>query len=38
MLDEMITHRVPFAEINEGLAVLRSGQALRVVMDMPHPD
>jgi S-(hydroxymethyl)glutathione dehydrogenase / alcohol dehydrogenase len=36
MLDEMITHRISFAEINEGFALLQSGQALRVVMDMPQ--
>jgi len=35
MLDEMITHRVPLAAINEGFEVLSAGGALRVVMDMP---
>ncbi len=34
-LDEMITHRVPLAEINDGFAVLSGGGALRVVVDMP---
>lgn len=34
-LDEMITHRVPLAAINDGFDLLARGGALRVVMDMP---
>lgn len=33
-LDEMITHRLPFADINRGLQTLARGEALRVVLDM----
>lgn len=31
-LDEYITHRLPFTQINEGFALLKSGDALRVVL------
>jgi S-(hydroxymethyl)glutathione dehydrogenase / alcohol dehydrogenase len=32
LLDELITRRIPLAEINEGFAALRNGQAIRTVV------
>ncbi len=34
MLDEMVSDRLPFAQINEGFARLSSGHVTRVVVDM----
>lgn len=33
-LDEMVSHRLPFDQINEGFALLGAGRATRVVVDM----
>ncbi|MCW2757892.1 MAG: alcohol dehydrogenase [Nocardioidaceae bacterium] len=34
LLDEMVTDRLPFNQINEGFALLAAGRATRVVVDM----
>jgi Zn-dependent alcohol dehydrogenase len=34
MLDEMVSDRLPFAQINEGFALLGAGHATRFVADM----
>lgn len=37
-LDDLVTHRLPMARVNEGFALMRSGEALRAVVsfqDMP---
>ncbi|MFE3960733.1 Zn-dependent alcohol dehydrogenase [Nocardia sp. NPDC059091] len=34
LLDEMVTTVIPFAEINEGFELMRSGEATRVVVDV----
>lgn len=35
MLDEMITHRVAFDDLNEAMQILSGGKALRIVITMP---
>lgn len=34
LLDEMVSDRLPFAQINQGFALLAAGRATRVVVDM----
>lgn len=38
MLDEMISHRVPFSELNGAMETLASGKALRIVIRMSDED
>lgn len=35
MLDEMITHRLPFEDLNLAMKTLAGGEALRIVIEMP---
>ncbi len=35
MLDQYISHEMPFAEINKAFDLLRSGDALRTVLTFP---
>lgn len=38
LLDELITHQLPFAEIRRGIDLLAGGSALRVVLDLPSAE
>jgi len=33
-LDRLISHRLPLDEVEQGFALMRSGEALRVVLDL----
>jgi len=35
-LDPIITHHLPLAEFERGFALMRSGEGIKIVLEIPH--